>query len=43
MDWLYVLMPISGVTIFWPGLIILGLGVGIIVDMPIGYVEKINF
>ena len=30
MDWLYVLMPISGVNIFWPGLIILGLGVGII-------------
>src|SRR4030043_91338 len=30
MDWLYILMPISGVTIFWPGLIILGLGVGII-------------
>lgn len=30
MDWLYVLMPISGVTIFWPGLVILGLGVGII-------------
>jgi uncharacterized protein len=30
MDWLYVLMPISGVDIFWPGLIILGLGVGII-------------
>ena len=30
MDWLYVLMPISGCTIFWPGLIILGLGVGII-------------
>ena len=30
MDWLYVLMPISGVSIFWPGLIILGLGVGII-------------
>ncbi|MBF0376346.1 MAG: sulfite exporter TauE/SafE family protein [Desulfamplus sp.] len=30
MDWLYVLMPISGVTIFWPGLIILGVGVGII-------------
>jgi uncharacterized protein len=30
MDWLYVLMPISGVEIFWPGLIILGLGVGII-------------
>lgn len=30
MDWLYVLMPISGVTIFWPGLVILGVGVGII-------------
>ena len=30
MDWLYILMPISGVTIFWPGLIILGLGVGVI-------------
>lgn len=30
MDWLYILMPISGVTIFWPGLIILGVGVGII-------------
>ncbi len=30
MDWLYVLMPISGCLIFWPGLIILGLGVGII-------------
>jgi len=30
MDWLYVLMPVSGVTIFWPGLIILGIGVGII-------------
>ncbi len=30
MDFLYVLMPISGCTIFWPGLIILGLGVGII-------------
>ena len=30
MDFLYVLMPISGVTIFWPGLIILGVGVGII-------------
>ena len=30
MDWLYILMPISGVMIFWPGLIILGLGVGII-------------
>src|SRR3990172_8439644 len=30
MDFFYVLMPIAGVTIFWPGLIILGLGVGII-------------
>jgi hypothetical protein len=30
MEFLYVLMPISGVTIFWPGLIILGIGVGII-------------
>ena len=30
MDWLYVTMPIAGVQIFWPGLIILGIGVGII-------------
>lgn len=30
MDWLYIAMPISGVVIFWPGLIILGLGVGIV-------------
>jgi uncharacterized protein len=30
MDWLYVFMPIAGVNIFWPGLIILGIGVGII-------------
>ena len=30
MDWLYVMMPIAGVEIFWPGLIILGVGVGII-------------
>ena len=30
MDWLQVLMPISGVYIFWPGLIVLGLGVGMI-------------
>lgn len=29
-SWLYLLMPISGVEIFWPGLIILGVGVGII-------------
>ncbi|MCL6621643.1 MAG: sulfite exporter TauE/SafE family protein [Syntrophobacterales bacterium] len=30
MDFFYVLMPIAGVKIFWPGLIILGIGVGII-------------
>ncbi|MDR2694801.1 MAG: sulfite exporter TauE/SafE family protein [Deltaproteobacteria bacterium] len=30
MDFWYVLMPISGVSIFWPGLVVLGLGVGII-------------
>ena len=30
MDWLYIMMPIAGVQIFWPGLIILGVGVGII-------------
>ncbi len=30
MDWMYMLMPIAGVKIFWPGLIILGLGMGII-------------
>ncbi len=30
MDWLYILMPIAGVKIFWPGLIILGIGVGVI-------------
>ncbi|MCL2340138.1 MAG: sulfite exporter TauE/SafE family protein [Proteobacteria bacterium] len=30
MDWLYILMPIAGIKIFWPGLIILGVGVGII-------------
>ena len=30
MEWLYVMMPIAGVEIFWPGLIILGVGVGII-------------
>ena len=29
MDW-YILMPIAGVKIFWPGLIILGIGVGVI-------------
>jgi uncharacterized protein len=30
MDWLFVLMPIAGVKIFWPGLVILGVGVGVI-------------
>jgi len=27
---LYLLMPISGMTIFWPGLVILGFGVGVL-------------
>ena len=30
MDWLKVLMPISGIHVFWPGLIVLGFGVGMI-------------
>ncbi len=30
MDWLNITMPVAGVSIFWPGLIILGLGVGMI-------------
>jgi uncharacterized membrane protein YfcA len=30
MDWLYLLMPIAGVKILWPGLVILGFGVGCI-------------
>lgn len=30
MEWLYLHMPISGVDLFWPGLVILGLGVGIL-------------
>ncbi|MDP3001418.1 MAG: sulfite exporter TauE/SafE family protein [Bryobacterales bacterium] len=30
MDWLFVTMPIAGVEIFWPGLVILGFGVGMI-------------
>jgi len=30
MNWLYVLLPIAGVHVWWPGLVILGLGVGII-------------
>jgi len=30
MNWFYTFMPIAGVHIWWPGLVILGLGVGII-------------
>jgi len=30
MEFFYILMPIAGVKIFWPGLVILGLGVGVI-------------
>ncbi|MCL2458216.1 MAG: sulfite exporter TauE/SafE family protein [Desulfobulbus sp.] len=30
MDFFYILMPISGITIFWPGLVILGFGVGVL-------------
>jgi len=30
MDWLHLIMPIAGVPMFWPGLVILGFGVGII-------------
>ena len=30
MDWLHLLMPIAGVPMYWPGLVILGFGVGII-------------
>ena len=30
MDWLHVLMPVSGALIFWPGLVVLGFGVGMI-------------
>src|SRR5579871_6009176 len=30
MSWLYTTMPIAGVEVWWPGLVILGLGVGII-------------
>lgn len=30
MEWLIMEMPISGISVFWPGLVILGLGVGII-------------
>lgn len=30
MDWWHMLMPVSGAEIFWPGLVVLGLGVGLI-------------
>jgi len=30
MDWMHTLMPVAGVPLFWPGLVILGFGVGII-------------
>jgi len=30
MNWLHATMPIAGIRIFWPGLVILGFGVGII-------------
>ena len=30
MEWAYMIMPISGVDVFWPGLVIMGLGVGIV-------------
>jgi len=30
MESLYLLMPISGMTVFWPGLVILGFGVGVL-------------
>lgn len=30
MEWLYLTMPIAGVQVSWPGLIVLGFGVGII-------------
>ncbi|MGB9605306.1 MAG: sulfite exporter TauE/SafE family protein [Bryobacteraceae bacterium] len=30
MDWLYATMPVAGVRIFWPGLVILGFGAGVI-------------
>ena len=30
MDWLHLIMPIAGVKLAWPGLIVLGFGVGII-------------
>lgn len=30
MDWLYLFMPIAGVNIFWPGLVLIGFSVGVI-------------
>ena len=30
MEWLYLYMPIAGVTIFWPGLVLIGFSVGTI-------------
>jgi len=30
MDWLYMWMPIAGVNIFWPGLVLIGFSVGVI-------------
>ncbi|MCB2193494.1 MAG: sulfite exporter TauE/SafE family protein, partial [Deltaproteobacteria bacterium] len=30
MDWLYMHMPIAGVDIFWPGLVLIGYAVGVI-------------
>ncbi len=30
MHWLYTVVPVAGVNVWWPGLVILGLGVGII-------------
>ncbi len=30
MEWLYMYMPISGIDIFWPGLVLIGFSVGVI-------------
>ncbi len=30
MDWMYMYMPIAGVNIFWPGLVLIGFSVGVI-------------
>ena len=29
-NWLYMYMPIAGVKIFWPGLVLIGFSVGVI-------------